>query len=171
LAGELLVENQLTRAVILPEHVAGVDRCLQRLLDESLATCALLLDRSGQMVSAQGDGCREVTVLLGALVAGSFASGREIARLLGEEHFQTLFQQGQQQHIMTTAVGGRWLLSVIFGNKTPVGLVKVLSNQAVEELSGILQDVDSQSDLREAPLGRSFRLSAAQAIDALFGEA
>lgn len=164
------MENQLTRAIVLPEHTARADQCLQRLLDNCLARCAVLLDRSGQLVTARGDGYRESLVVLGALVAGSFASAREIARLLGEEQFQSLFQQGQRQHILTTAVDRQWLLAVVFGNKSELGMVRLLSSQAASELQQILRDVNRQPSLKERSLGSGFRRSASVAIDALFTE-
>jgi predicted regulator of Ras-like GTPase activity (Roadblock/LC7/MglB family) len=163
------MEAQLTTAVVLPEHIVRIDRCLQGVLDNSLATCAFLLDRSGQVVAIRGDRHHGQVVLLGALIAGSFASAREIARLLGEEQFQTLFQQGRRQHLLTTAVSGYWLLVIVFGKKTPVGLVRVLSGQAATELTTILQGVN-RSEPKSASLGAGFGTSAAKAIDALFGE-
>lgn len=164
------MENQLTRAIVLPEHAARADQCLQRLLDNCLASCAVLLDRSGQLVTARGDGYRDSLVLLGALIAGSFASAREIARLLGEEQFQSLFQQGQRHHILTTAVDRQWLLAVVFGNKSELGMVRLLSSQAAGELRRILHDVHRQPHLEGSSLGSSFCASAALAIDTLFGE-
>lgn len=167
---EMSAKDQLTRAIILPQQVALIDQCLQRLVDNCVGSCAFLLDRSGQMITSRGDGCEGNLVLLGALIGGSFASAREIARLLGEDQFQTLFQQGQKQHIMTSAVGSQWLLSVIFGRKTQMGLVRVLSSQTVGELCGILRDSRLGSGVEGASLGGSFHFSAAQAVDSLFGE-
>lgn len=164
------MEAQLTMAVVLPEHVAQVDGYLQTILDNSLATCAFLLDRSGQVVAIRGDRYRSEAVLLGALIAGSFASAREIARLLGEEQFETLFQQGKRQHLLTTAIGGYWLLVIVFGKKTQVGLVRVLSRQVASELSTILRDVSCRSESTTVSLGATFGSSAARAIDIVFGE-
>lgn len=157
-------------AIVLPEQIARVDRCLQSLLDNSLATYALLLDQSGQIVAGRGEKSHSEAVLLGALIAGSFASAREIARLLGEERFQTLFQQGLRYHLLTTAIGGYWLLVVVFGKKTPVGLVRVLSCQVADELAVILPGVAGCSDSQNVTLGSGFGNSAAGMIDALFQE-
>ena len=162
------MESRLTTAVILPEQVARVDQCLQMLLDKSIAGCAMLLDHSGQIVAKRGDRFHSESVPLGALIAGSFASAREIARLLGEEQFQTLFQQGRRQHVLTIAVNRSWLLVVVFDKKTSVGLVRVLCGQAAQELSSILAEVCQQPELQRASLATGFGRLAAKAIDDLF---
>lgn len=164
------MENQLTRAVLLPEHVARANRCLARLFGDCLISCVALLDRSGQVVTAYGDGYERERVSLGALIAGSFASAREIARLLGEEQFQTFFQQGQRHHVLTMAVGSQWLLAVVFSNKAQLGLIRVLSARAVGELIQVLRDVHRQPVPQGPVLGASFRSSANQALDVVFGE-
>jgi hypothetical protein len=75
---------------------------------------------------------------LGALIAGTYASTREVARILQEAGFRTLLQEGAREKIFTEAVGEQWLVSLIFGKHTALGLVKVLCNRATMDLQQVL---------------------------------
>ena len=44
---------------------------------------------------------------MAALIAGSFAATKELARLLGEEEFTTMFHQSQRENIQISLVGQR----------------------------------------------------------------
>ena len=66
------------------------------------------------------------------------ASTREVARILQEAGFRTLLQEGAREKIFTEAVGDHWLVSLIFGKHTALGLVKVLCNRATMDLQQVL---------------------------------
>ena len=55
-----------------------------------MGCCASLADSSvidsGQVIASQGDANRQDITALGALIAGTFASSREVAKLLEGEH-------------------------------------------------------------------------------------
>ena len=61
---------------------------------------------------------------LGALIAGTHASTREVASILQESSFRTLLQEGAQEKIFTESIGDQWLISIIFGRPSHLGLVK-----------------------------------------------
>src|ERR687884_384130 len=84
---------------------------------------------------------RQVATSLGALLAGVFSSSREVAKLLNEKDFRNIFQQGVQENIYTSMIEEQWLLVIIFDKLTHIGLVKVLSKKASDELGRILERV------------------------------
>ena len=70
------------------------------LVSQSLATCALVISRNdGSLITVHGVLEGLDTVSLAALAAGSFASAREIACLVGEPEFSVLFHQGEHEHV------------------------------------------------------------------------
>lgn len=136
------MDPQLTSLIVSERETNAIEECLERLVDDTGANYSMLLDKSGQVVAAQGDTARQDITALGALLAGTFASSREVARLLKEKDFRVLFQQGIKENIFTELIGEQWMLVVMFDKRTHIGLVKVLAKRATDELIAILQGED-----------------------------
>lgn len=140
---------------------------LDRMIMEAGASTTLLLDRSGEVISARGDHLPKELDVMGALLAGCFATSREIARMRSDTHFQTLYQQGSSENTLTELIGETWLISVIFGKSTHVGLVRDVTRQITPELEAVLLQAQRRSR-NIAGLNPSFRTSVEDTIDLLF---
>ncbi|HEU5014685.1 MAG TPA: roadblock/LC7 domain-containing protein [Roseiflexaceae bacterium] len=162
------MDPQLTSQIVPTEEVASIEECLARLVEDTGATNALLLDKSGQVIAAQGDSNRNDITALGALIAGTFASSREVAKLLREKDFRMLFQQGVRENIFLALIEEQWIMCIIFSKGTHIGLVKVLTKKATDELASVLERVRQQHKTRDDVLGSSFRTSMEDTIDLLF---
>jgi predicted regulator of Ras-like GTPase activity (Roadblock/LC7/MglB family) len=161
--------ESLTNIVVSEGEISNIARVLGRLILDTSASHILLLDKSGQLISAQGQaGQRDVTAL-GALLAGAFASSRHVAEILGERDFRSILQQGVQESIYTSLVGEQWLLVVVFEKQAHIGLVKVLARKASEELERTLDRVRVGSTAaKEQVINVQFRSSVENTIDRLF---
>jgi predicted regulator of Ras-like GTPase activity (Roadblock/LC7/MglB family) len=158
------LEPTLTNLVISPDAMTGIRIRLGQLVREASVDCALLLDHSGQIILASGDVDGRQLVSLGALLAGNFASAREIARLLKESRFKVCFQQGEREHVLTSLVGDRCLLSLLFGVQGQLGLVKVLATRAADDLA-LMVEAGRRQALAGGLDARSFRKAAERSID------
>jgi predicted regulator of Ras-like GTPase activity (Roadblock/LC7/MglB family) len=158
---------RLTSVVLLPEHVDLARTQLASLIDESGADAALLLLRSGEVAVAHVDGSLGQLDALGALIAASFASAREIARLLGESGFESQFQQGHGRQLVSHAVGEGWILAVVFAQATSLGMVRMHAGRVAQALAPLYQAAREGS---AADLDPSVRSAAARAVDRLFGD-
>lgn len=162
------MDPQLTSLIVPTEELAQIEECLNHLVEDTGGNYALLLDKSGQVIASQGDGTRQDITALGALIAGTFASSREVAKLLREKDFRMLFQQGVRENIFIALIEEQWILCVIFNKGTHIGLVKVLTKKATDELASVLERVREQHKARDDVLGSSFRTSMEDTIDLLF---
>jgi predicted regulator of Ras-like GTPase activity (Roadblock/LC7/MglB family) len=161
--------EQLTNLVISDPDLNTISAVLLKLMHDTNATSSLLIDKSGQVISVQGSESRSNATTLGALLAGVFSSSREVARLLNEKDFRSIFQQGVQESIYTSMVEEQWLLVIIFDKFTHIGLVKVLSKKATEELGRILDRVRNDTNrAKSSVLNLQFRSSVEDTIDLLF---
>jgi len=161
--------EQLTNLVISDRDLATISSILMRLMNDTTATSIMLIDKSGQVVAIQGNSTRRNATTLGALLAGVFSSSREVAKLLDEKDFRNIFQQGVQQNIYTSMVEEQWLLVSIFDRSTHIGLVKVLSKKASDELGRILERVRNDTTrAKSSVLNLQFRSSVEDTIDLLF---
>lgn len=102
-----------------------------------------------------------------ALVAGSYAATREMARLLGEEEFSVLFHQGKKESIQLTLVGDRTLLATVFNERTTIGMVRLYAKEASERLARIFDEI-AKRPKKDPDLGENYSESAKGALDFFF---
>ncbi len=145
------------------ERIGGV---LRKLLRESEAKCSLLVDKDGHLIAKQGFTHSLDTTGLAALLAGSFASTKEMAKLLGESEFSVLFHEGKRDNIHVSLVGQRSILGVVFDDRTTVGMVRLYVREAERELEEILT---SKSEGGER-IGMGFADRANERLDQIFGD-
>ena len=161
--------EQLTNLIISDQELVYITNALMKLMNDTSASTVMLLDKSGQVVSTQGATTKRNATSLGALLAGAFSSSRHVAELLGEKDFRTIFQQGVHENIYTTMIEDQWLLVIIFDKLTHIGLVKVLSKKACDELARTLERVRADTSRQKASvLNIQFRSSVEDTIDLLF---
>ncbi len=163
-----MAEAPLTSMVVSPEEVRQAEGHLERLLSEAGARYCLLLDRSGQPVASRGHAPSGNVLTLGALLAGTFAAAREVAKALGEPDFDVFFQQGREESVLTQFLGGQWLLAVFFGQDTPLGLVKVFAGRAARQMEAVLETARVEGRVELPRVRADLRTSIEQAIDDLF---
>lgn len=130
--------------VLMQEDLDRIQDCLNRVLDKSGAHTILLTDRSGQLISDCGDQPPEDSVALAALVAANFGATAAIAKMLGERDFSLLFHKGKEENIHFASLGEEFLLVTLFDNNASLGLVRLHSEQAIQELTRIFATVFSR---------------------------
>src|SRR5919205_4573794 len=110
----------------------AITQALERFLHESSARCALLVDRSGQLVATVGEQPRFDATAFATLTAADFSANDQLARLIGETEFSSLFHQGEQESMLLADVARRIILVILFENsKTTLGLVRLKSKGVV----------------------------------------
>lgn len=125
------------RLTFYAEDMEQIDKLLGEFLRLSGAKCAVLVDKDGHLVTKRGD-VRTIDMdTISALVAGSFAATKEMARLLGEEEFSALFHQGERDNIQLSLVGERTLLTILFDDRTTVGMVRLYASETAKKLAVI----------------------------------
>lgn len=121
------------------EQAEAIDGCLEKMAYESEARCIILADVTGQRIAERGQISAMNTQVLSALAAGELAATHELARLVGEQaRFKLLLHEGEHQSVYLSDVGEQLILVIVFDNDTPIGLVRMVLKQAVEELAPIL---------------------------------
>src|SRR5687768_10862617 len=75
----------------------AITQTLQRFLYDANARCALLVDRSGQLVATVGEQPTFDPTAFATLTAADFSANDQLAKLIGENDFQSLFHQGEKE--------------------------------------------------------------------------
>ena len=113
----------------------AISGSLQRFLYDSNARCALLVDRAGQLVATVGEPPAFDATAFASLTAADFSANDQLAKLIGEKDFNTLFHQGEKESMYLADVARRVILVVLFDNRTTLGLVRLKLRGVVEELA------------------------------------
>lgn len=161
------------RLVFYENDVERIDAVMEKFLEASQARCILLVDLEGHMVSKRGFTEHLDTTSIAALVAGSFASTREVARKLGETEFSVLFHQGANENIHITLVADRALAVIIFDDRTTIGMVRLYANQVMEELSEVLNEIarkQAEGGEGNPRLSSEYTDAAEAQLDDFFGD-
>lgn len=151
------------------EDIEKIDKLLAEFLRLSGAKCALLIDKEGHLVTKRGE-VRTIDMdTISALVAGSFAATKEMARLLGEDEFTALFHQGERDNIQLSLVGERTLLTILFDDRTTVGMVRLYASETAKKLAEVYrQSIDRQGREGGPELDEGYGDSAKAQLENLF---
>ncbi len=158
------------KLIVYWDDTEKIDAVMTRLLQGSEAKCALLVDKDGHLIARHGFTQSLDTTALSALMAGSFASTAEIAKLVGEPEFSVLFHQGRKDHIHMGIVGDRSILAVIFDDRTTIGMVRLYAKEAAEELQKIFETVLRKVNSTDQGLSEEFTASAENKLEDIFRE-
>lgn len=155
-----------------PSDSQKIDEILNNLLYESNARCALLVDRTGQLVTTVGEQPNFDSAAFASLTAADFSANDQLATLIGEEEFSSLFHQGRNESMYLADVGGRVILVVLFDSRTTLGLVRIKIKDAVGGLKQVFDEVFGRAAAGTASgeLERGFMDDAEDEIDRLFRE-
>jgi predicted regulator of Ras-like GTPase activity (Roadblock/LC7/MglB family) len=97
---------------------------LSRMVSSSGAMIALLVTREGTVLGEAGDTACMNTTAAAALVAGMYSATREVARMVGEQQFSILLQQGENRHVHISLVTDDSMLVVVFEDYQRIGRVR-----------------------------------------------
>jgi predicted regulator of Ras-like GTPase activity (Roadblock/LC7/MglB family) len=123
------------------DDFGAITQSLQRFLYDSNARCALLVDRTGQLVATVGEQPNFDPTAFATLTAADFSANDQLAKLIGETDFNSLFHQGEKESMYLADVARRVILVVLFDNRTTLGLVRLKMKQTVEELVKLFEQV------------------------------
>ena len=139
---------------------------LTRLNQDADARTTMLITMQGNCVVSVGDLSYLNVPAISALVAGMFTATQEVARLVGEDHFSILLQQGEKRNIHISLIDNTIMLLIIFDDVMTMGKVRYVARKALRDIADAYSytKVDKQVD------GEKFKEFAISLIDSIFDE-
>jgi len=154
------------------ERDAGrIDELLQSFLYESNARCALLIDRTGQLITIAGEKPTFDSTSFASLAAADFSANDQLASMIGEQEFSSLFHQGEKDSMYLADVAKRVILVVLFDDRATLGMIRIKVRSVVRELSEIFSQLFQRlaTETNTRRLETSWVDEAEDEIDRLFG--
>ena len=147
------------------DDFGAITSALERFLTDSNARSALLVDRTGQLVATCGERPNFDPTAFATLTAADFSANDQLAKLIGENDFQSLFHQGEKESMYLADIARRVILVVLFDNRTTLGLVRLKMKATVTELTQLFEQVFSRAKSASTP---NVLAGADDEIDKLF---
>jgi predicted regulator of Ras-like GTPase activity (Roadblock/LC7/MglB family) len=155
-----------TSWTLTPEDEQALRQGMERLLQETGAHSAMLVDRGGQLLVQAGAPTTFDTTTFATLTAADFSANDQLARLLGESDFTSLFHQGERESMLVADIAHRAILVVLFDATTTLGLVRLRLRPVAEDLARIVDAMASRG--AQAGVSRPILAGADDEIDRLF---
>jgi predicted regulator of Ras-like GTPase activity (Roadblock/LC7/MglB family) len=146
----------------------GIRKTLEEMVHQSGALTALLITREGTGIAEAGDTSFLNTTAMAALVAGMFTATREVARMVGEQQFSILLQQGENRHIHISLVTEAAMMVAIFEDYQRIGRVRHEARKAGEALVAQLAAGRGREQAKEEISIPQFKEYALNLIDRIF---
>jgi predicted regulator of Ras-like GTPase activity (Roadblock/LC7/MglB family) len=164
------MELRTSRLTFYQDDITKIEKVMEEFLKLSQAKSVLLVDKDGHMITRVGSEIEFNHDTISALVAGSFAATKEMAKILGEDEFSALFHQGERDNIMLSLVGDRTILTVIFDESTTLGMIRLYVSETVTKLNDVfLESKKSQEGkVPDKTLSNDYSESAKSTLDNLF---
>ena len=154
----------------LARVIDQIDQILAHLLEKSKATCVLLADVSGQLISTAGQVSRFDPSTVVALTASDMSATAELAKQLGESKpFHILFHEGERHHLYLSSIGTSLILAVVFEATVPIGLVRLFTERAAKELLQLTDQFEAALEQAGGAFGETFEHSLTDELEDTFG--
>lgn len=158
---------------IYEEDYWAITSVLKELLKNSNSQSVLLIDKTGQMIASVGMEPDFDLMSFASLCAADFEANSQLAKLIGEKDFSTLYHQGVDDSMYLARVAEHIILVVLFNKRTTLGLVRLRVKKAVEGLNSILTQLFDKLEYENEDLNEfdeEFTDELNKEIDSLFSD-
>lgn len=135
-AGLLIYRSQLALSSARVEAMRGP---LAQLVEESQVRCAVLADSRGQIILTEGSPAGFDIATIAILSVASLATAMEMVNLVGEQGFEILLHQGDQQRVIVAGLSSLGVLVVLFDASAQLGVVQICVRDFVAEVARIFE--------------------------------
>lgn len=156
------------QTVLYEEDQKRLEAICQELLQDSLAKSVFLIDRNGQLIAMCGQTSVIDTTSLASLVAGTVAASGGLAKLIGENEFPVHLHEGEQESIHLSLAGSEYILTVVFDERSSVGLVRLRVKKSTVKIADVLEQ--SAAKAGDSDVSDFFSEITDEDIDNLFSD-
>jgi len=158
---------------VFEEDYWAINTIMKELLSNSNSASVLLLDKTGQLISSVGEEPDFDMHSFASLCAADFEANAQLAKLIGEKDFSTLYHQGSNESMYLARVEKDIILVVLFDKRTTLGLVRLRVKKAVDNLATVIRRLYDKLEYENEELtefDEEFAAEAELEIDSLFSD-
>ncbi len=151
------------------EDFKAISEHLNALLRETNVKSLILVDRAGQVVAHVGEPPQFDPQAFASLTAADFSANDQLAKMIGEHEFSSLFHQGEKESMYLADIARRVILVALFDNRTTLGMVRLKVKVTVEELTRLFEEMFNRVGTEKPRLEGFASPEVEDEIDKLFG--
>jgi predicted regulator of Ras-like GTPase activity (Roadblock/LC7/MglB family) len=149
--------------VITEQQGEALRYMLSGVLVRADTEAVFVCDKGGNIVDHVSLDEKETDVTIAALASGSFAATGELAKLIGEMTFRSVYHKGENKSVYMQNLGTGFLILIVFGNKTTVGMVKLCLEKSVKSLEVLLGEMSRQT-VQSSGANATFSMSSSDRV-------
>ncbi|MEO0288767.1 MAG: roadblock/LC7 domain-containing protein [candidate division WOR-3 bacterium] len=155
----------MKKLVLDEPTVRDVERFLKTFIQDTKVLNVLIINSAGQVLFQMGmKKDNYYTQSLGALCAGIFNATKSIAKLVREDYFFTLFQEGKKFSFFYLAVNDEIIIVSLFSKDTIIGVVQTMMKKLSENIVKLMKEEGEE----KITFDRDFKNQVDNIIDNLF---
>ncbi|NIR51684.1 roadblock/LC7 domain-containing protein [candidate division KSB1 bacterium] len=153
--------------LILSEEVYnGVAEILDETLANTRAEAVVFCESNGYPILQKGDFRGLDLPGISSLAANNFSATSKMASMVGESgSFKYLFHEGEHNNIYLSNVGFNFILMVIFRADVALGIIRVYTKKAIEQLTELLRCAKKEEDKTKEFLDLEFKSLLSEEIN------
>lgn len=106
---------------------------------------------------------------ISSLAANNFSATSEMASMLGEAgSFRYLFHEGVHNNIYLSSIGFNFILLVIFKKEVALGIIRIYTKKAIDQLSELLKSCRRDEDETKEFLDMEFKTLLGEELNRSF---
>jgi len=121
------------------EDVQQFNDLLGSLIAAANVHSVFLCDRAGRLLSSAGNTAGIDHTTFASLASADFSASDQLAALLGEDEFTSLYHHGAERSMFLADVGGTAILAIVFDTRTTLGMVRIKTKSLVPRFAEQLQ--------------------------------
>ena len=158
----------INRIRIFEQGFSQIKGSLNNLLLTGDCRTVLLIDKDGRVITQEGELGKLDLSSFATLSAADFAATNQLASLLGEKEFSTVYHQGEKINIYFSLITGGIILVAIFDERTTLGMVRIKVRKTVNDLSQVLEGFFKKEREKPTKMPDEFAKEAEEEIEKFF---
>jgi predicted regulator of Ras-like GTPase activity (Roadblock/LC7/MglB family) len=158
------------RPVILSETAYhSIAKVVEDLAASTRADVIVFADANGYPILHKGTIENLDLSVISSLAASNFSATAKMAAMIGEnDSFKFLFHEGEKTNMYLSNVGFNFILLVIFKVEVALGMVRVFTRKAIEELITTLNTMKQDEEKTKEVFDLEFKTLLSEELDRSF---
>lgn len=165
-----LTKKENGQQLILSESMYGkISKVLDNLFANTRAEAIVFCDSNGYPVTNKGNLQGLDLPAIASLAANNYSATAKMASMLGETNsFKFLFHEGERTNMYLSNVGYNFILLIIFETKVALGMVRIFTKKAIDELGVLLTSAKDDEEKSKEFLDLEFKSILGEELDRAF---
>ncbi|MDY6787910.1 MAG: roadblock/LC7 domain-containing protein [candidate division WOR-3 bacterium] len=132
--------------ILTPETLRVLEDSVNEYMVETRVKAVLIINTAGQVLFKRGLAKSDNFVQsVGALSAGIFNATVGLAKLLGDDYFDNIFQEGKRYSLFYSSLNKNTLLLAVYDRTALIGVIRVMTKKLTVRIGKLMMDEEESA--------------------------